>query len=83
MTAVSVGALTEGNASVPGEIESESRIASTRRVGPRTIAYERSRSVFSFYACAVVRDVRAPSGVDLNTKVKDNEHENTDGANLT
>ena len=58
MTAVSVGALTEDKARVPRGPELESRIASTRRVGPRTLAHNGLGSVFRFFALAVVRDMR-------------------------
>ena len=42
-----------------GVKEFESRIVSTRGVGPRTIACDGPRSVFDFYTFAVVCDMLA------------------------
>ena len=46
---------------LPRGPELESRIASTRRVGPLTLAHNGLRSVFRFFALAVVRDMRIAS----------------------
>jgi hypothetical protein len=60
MTAISVSTLADDAAGVRRGPELKSRIASTHRVGPRTIACDGPRSVFHFYTFTVVCDVPEP-----------------------